>query len=219
MDMTCRALVAALLACGALLGLARPAGGEQATVGSSFYVVRGDPRLCPSPLCGGYWVALANRARTRCSDGALRPRCYVATLVGETRQPLSVAVPEEALAHGALQAQEFASFGRLGVLVVAEVWRPVGGPAKGDFYRLRDTGARCIRAPCFSMRAVRLNGREQFTFSDLDLRPTGADTDDLAVALLDPQGLLASGRASTTAERGRVFRATRVYLRAATPRA
>ena len=36
------------------------------------YIVRADPRLCPSPLCGGYWVALANGARTRCADGVAR---------------------------------------------------------------------------------------------------------------------------------------------------
>jgi len=138
MDMTCRAMVVALFSFGAVLGLAGPASSDPAAVGSSFYVVRGDPRLCPSPLCGGYWVALANRARTRCSDGALRPRCYVAKSVDEARRPLSVNVPEEALVRAEHEAQEFPSFGKLGVLLVAEVWKPVGGPAKGDFYRLRD---------------------------------------------------------------------------------
>ncbi len=219
MDMTCRAMVVALFSFGAVLGLAGPASSDPAAVGSSFYVVRGDPHLCPSPLCGGYWVALANRARTRCSDGALRPRCYVAKSVDEARRPLSVNVPEEALVRAEHEAQEFPSFGKLGVLLVAEVWKPVGGPAKGDFYRLRDTGVRCIRAPCFSVRAARLNGRARFTFSDLDLKPTGTSNDDLALAVLDPQGLLAAGKASTTEDGGRVFRATRIYLRAAKPRA
>lgn len=219
MDMTCRALAVALLGWGSLLGLAGPASSDPAAVGASFYVVRADPRLCPSPLCGGYWVALANRARTRCGDGALRPRCYVAKFVDEQRQPLSAEVPQEALVRAASEEQEFPGFGKLGVLVVAEVWKPVGGPAKGDFYRLRDTGARCIRAPCFSKRAARLNGRARFTFSDLNLRPTGVTSDDLAVALLDPQGLLASGNVLTTEGGGRIFRASRVYLRAAKPRA
>ena len=219
MDMTCRALAVALLGWGSLLGLAGPASSDPAAVGASFYVVRADPRLCPSPLCGGYWVALANRARTRCGDGALRPRCYVAKFVDEARQPLSAEVPQEALVRAASEAQEFTGFGKLGVLVVAEVWKPVGGPAKGDFYRLRDTGVRCIRAPCFSKRAARLNGQARFTFSDLDLRPIGVTNDDLAVALLDPQGLLASGNVLMTGDGGRLFRASRVYLRAATPRA
>jgi len=219
MDMICRALVAAILGCGALLGLAGPAASEVGAAGSSFYVVRSDPRLCPSPLCGGYWIALANRARTRCSDEALRPRCYVAKMVGEVGQPLSATVPEGALTYGALEVQEFGGLGKLGVLGVAEVWKPVGGAVRGDFYRLRDIGVRCIRAPCFSMRATRLNGGAPFTFSDLDVRPAGAGTDDLGVALFDPQGLLASGHVSPTSEGGRVFRATRVYLRVAKPRA
>jgi hypothetical protein len=40
-------------------------------------VVEPDLRKCVTPLCGGYWVALANHARTVCHDGALRPRCYM----------------------------------------------------------------------------------------------------------------------------------------------
>ena len=221
MDMTCRAMVAALLASSVLGLTGGPASGDSAAAGSSFYVVRSDPRLCPSPLCGGNWVALANRARTRCSDGALRPLCYVAKIVDEARQPLSANVPPEALARAAIEGQEFPGFGKLGVLVVAEVLKPVGGPAKGDFYRLRDTGVRCIRAPCFSMRAEQLNRRARVTFSDLDLKPTGASAEDLALALalLGPKGLLAAGRVNTTSNSGRVFRATRIYLRAAKLRA
>ncbi len=211
MDMTCRALTAALFVGAALLGLAGPAS-SRAAVAPPFYVVRTDPRLCPSPTCGGYWVALANRARTRCDDGALRPRCYVASVL------TTASVPDEALVRAALETQDFPGFGKLGVLLVAEVWAPVGGPARGDFYRLRDMGARCLRASCFSMRATRLNGSGRFTFSDLDL-PPAARNGDPALSLFDPQGLLAVGRASRTDEGGRVFRATRVYLRAAKPRA
>lgn len=213
MDMICRALVVALLGCGALLGLAGPASSDPAAVRSPFYVVRGDPRLCPSPLCGGYWVALANRARTRCGDGALRPRCYVAAAVDEARQPLSANVPQEALVRAALEAQEYPGFAKLGVLVVAEVWQPVGKPAEGGFFLLQDMAVRCVRAPCFSIRATRLNGRAR-TISDFDLKPAGAADSVLARALRDPQGLLAVGRISATGDGGRIFRATRIYLRA-----
>ena len=40
---------------------------RQPPTGTAMYVVRHDLRLCPSPMCGGYWVALANGARTRCA--------------------------------------------------------------------------------------------------------------------------------------------------------
>ena len=54
--------------------LAGALGAAAATAGAGRAVRRRpDPRMCPSPRCGGYWVALANRARTRCSDGVLRP--------------------------------------------------------------------------------------------------------------------------------------------------
>ena len=45
------------------------------------FLVEHDPRLCPSPACGGYWVALANGVRTRCGDGTREKRCYDARAV------------------------------------------------------------------------------------------------------------------------------------------
>ncbi|MEP7224495.1 MAG: DUF6748 domain-containing protein, partial [Actinomycetota bacterium] len=70
---TATALAAAMLGVAAL-----PAGNAEAKPAQE-YVVYTDPRLCPSPLCGGYWVALANHSRTRCPDRRYRPRCYVAS--------------------------------------------------------------------------------------------------------------------------------------------
>ena len=226
MDMTCRALVAALLASSALLGLADPAASEPAGVGSSFYVVRGDPRLCPSPLCGGYWVALANRARTRCSDGALRPRCYVAEAIGEDRRPLRAALPDASLVRAEIASRRFGSLGELGALVVADVWAPVGGGAKGDYFRARDLGVRCVRAPCFSIRTTRVNGASRMMVSSLDLLSATASSQatrkELArvrAALTSRDGLFVMGRIIRTSEAGSILQASRIYLRAAKRRA
>src|SRR5438093_4560982 len=48
--------------------------------GSAVYQVRPDPRLCPSPLCGGAFASLVNLAHTPCIDGSEREACYVADL-------------------------------------------------------------------------------------------------------------------------------------------
>jgi len=226
MDMTCRALVVALFACGALLGLASPASSDPAVAGSSFYVVQGDPRLCPSPLCGGYWVALANRARIRCSDGALRPRCYVAQAIGDDRRPLGAGLPDGSLVRAEIASRRFGSFGELGALVVADVWAPVGGGAKGDYFRARDLGVRCVRAPCFSIRTTRVNGTSRITVSSLDLlsatassQPTRGELARAQAALTSTDGLFVLGRIIRTGEAGSILQASRIYLRAAKRRA
>ena len=220
--MPCRAVIVALVGLSALLGLVSASNGARSAA-PSYYVVRPDPRLCPSPLCGGHWVSLANQARTRCHDGLFRPRCYVTRAVDVRREPLSSPWPE-ALARAEIAQWEFEGPGvqKLGLLVVAEIWRPVGRPATGGFYRLRDTAVRCIRAPCFSFRGARLNGSLRVTLSDFDPGRVRASSDEIEsarTALASDTGLLASGRPVGTPHGGRVFSASRFYLRAALPRA
>jgi hypothetical protein len=206
------------------LGGALGAAAGPASVESSIYVVRPDPRLCPSPLCGGYWISRANHARTRCHDGLLRLRCYVSVAIGsESREPLAAGLPANALVRGAIGTWPFDGFGDLGAIVVTDLWSPVSNaPPKGDFVRLRDIGVRCIRAPCFSFRARKVNRPSSSTLSELDLGRTGATPEALRraeAALTTPEGLLAAGRISDTAIGGRLFRATQVFLRAPRPRA
>jgi hypothetical protein len=190
----------------------------------SIYVVRPDPRLCPSPLCGGYWVSRANHSRARCHDGLFRPRCYVATALSElTRQPLTTDLPADSLVRAVLGSSTFPGFGELGAITVTEIWKPLGHTQlTGDFFRIRDIGVRCIRAPCFSLRAWRLNRPFRITVSGLDLSPAKLASEELAqaeAALATLDGLVAAGRIVPTADGGRVFRASRVYFRVARPRA
>lgn len=206
------------------LAAAGPAAPRPLLAARSIYVVQPDPRLCPSPLCGGYWVSRANQARTRCHDGLLRSRCYVAVVASEaTGEPLGTGLPPTALARASIGSRPFDGVGDLGVLFVTEAWGP-GGPRKatGDFFRLVDTGVRCIRAPCFSLRVSRLNRPYRITVSDVDLRPAllrAKALEQAEAALATPEGLLAAGAISPTASGGRVFRASQVFLRLALPRA
>jgi hypothetical protein len=191
---------------------------------SGIYVVRPDPRLCPSPLCGGYWVSLANHARTRCHDGKFRPRCYVAIAIStSTREPLKAALPATSLVRAAIGTWTFGGVGDLGAVWVADAWAPVSrAPPSGDFYRVRDRGIRCIRAPCFSFRAHRLNTRSAVTVSELDLGSSGAMPRQLQLAhaaLTTPDGLLTAGRVVRVKDGGRLFSASQVFLRVVQPRA
>ena len=213
------ALATAVAALAVLCGSAHaPAAKYSGGTAAGIFVVRPDPRACPSPLCGGYWVSLANHARTRCSDGLLRPRCYVAyVLDSKTTDELSPV--SGSLAKGELGFQESPDFGRLGQLTVGAVWAPVSQkPAAGGFFRLRDTGIRCVRAPCFSMRAMRINAKPRVVqVSAVDLGPaTGRRVNP---ALRSTDGLLVAGGFEPTGNGGRLFRVTQAYLRASRPRA
>jgi len=199
------------LACLLGAGDAAPAGS------SSIYVVHGDPRLCPSPLCGGYFVALANGARTRCADGLRHPRCYVAIAVAAGGGALGT-IPDGSLARAVLTA------GRddLGELRVSAVYPAAGSAAaSGRFFSVRDTGLRCVRAPCFSYGVARLNSVARSRVAGVDLAPAKASPDEIsrAQAALETTGLYARGRFVRGHAGGRTFRATRLYLRAPLPRA
>lgn len=207
-------LLALLLALTAAVISVLPAAGGPPRVSSSIFVVRPDSRLCPSRLCGGYWVQLANRARTRCSDDVLRARCYVARAVDVERHPLDATIPDGALARADIEPWRFEGVGELGMLVVARVFAPVGGDASsGRYFRVVDLGIRCVKAPCFSLRASVLNGTERVAVSGIDLGVAPVDVRSrIEAALGTKSGALARGRIVPSRDGGRVLRPTRFYL-------
>lgn len=194
------------------------AAARQPPSGTAVFVVRHDVRLCPSPRCGGYWVALANGARTRCADGLRYPRCYVARAVDGKGRSLAD-IPEEALVRGALDGGP----DDLGRLVARAAYAPAGKvTVSGGFYRIVDNGIRCVRAPCYSYTATPVNGRTRVRASGLDLaasRASGAEVERALRATSTKNGFYARGRFARTADGGTVFRALRLYLRAPLPRA
>ena len=197
---------------------ATTAAARQPPTGSAMYVVRHDPRLCPSPSCGGYWVAIANGPRTRCHDGLRYPRCYVAEAVRANGDRLSD-IAEEALVRGALDVRR----DDLGELVAVAVYTPAGrATVRGGYYRLRDTGIRCVRAPCYSYSATQVNGRTRTRVSGIELTTAKATPGQAARAqhaLQTKDGLYARGSFATGPDGGRVFQATRLFLRGSLPRA
>ena len=209
-------LVAALLLIAAFLATATAA--RQPPTGTAMFVVRHDPRLCPSPNCGGYWVALANGARTRCADGLRHVRCYVARAVDAKRRQLGD-IAEGALVRGAIDA------GRddVGELVVTAAFSPAGSALlRGGYYRVVDTGIRCVHAPCFSYRATQVNGSTGTRVSGVDVAAAKGTAKQLAradAALRTKDGLHARGRFSTGLDGSRTFHALRLYLRVPLPRA
>ena len=206
---------ALLLVAGALV--ASP-DARQPPVGTAMYVVRHDPRLCPSPRCGGYWAAIANGARTRCVDGLRRPRCYVARATDGARRTIAD-VPEGALVRGAMEAGR----DELDELVATAAYAPAGtATVSGGWYRVVDNGIRCVRAPCFSYTVTQVNGQTRGPVSSIDLQASRASAAEIARAqhaIGTANGLYAQGRFAPTPDGGTAFRALRLYLRAKLPRA
>ena len=186
--------------------------------GTAMFLVEQDPRLCPSPLCGGYWASLANGVRTRCGNGQRQTRCYAARAVDRYGRPYVNEIPEGSLVRGAIELGQRFGDRRLDQLRVYAVYEPAGTAAvSGGYYRVVDTGIRCIRAPCFSYRAGQVNGSSHVAVSQIDLQASGAPAGSIEraqAALRTKDGVYARGRFATTPDGGRVFRALRLYLRA-----
>ncbi|HEX5028800.1 MAG TPA: DUF6748 domain-containing protein [Gaiellaceae bacterium] len=215
-------LLAILLAVAGFAVSATPAA-RTPPAGTAIFLVQQDPRLCPSPRCGGHWAALANGVRTRCADGVRRVRCYVATTVDRHGRRLGGAIPEGSLARGALEPGLAFAGARLDRLRLWALYSPAGTAAvAGGYYRVRDNGIRCVRAPCFSYRATGVNSSMFVMASAVDLTASGGSPSDQSrarAALRTKDGLYARGTFARSPDGGRVFRAVRLYLRAPLPRA
>jgi hypothetical protein len=220
-----RALIVGLLAAAAAAGAA-PSPSEPAS-SAPYYLARGDPRLCPSPMCGGIWVKRVNLRATVCGDGSKRQECYAASAdlsrlrVDEKGRVLLQRLITEgrAVARGTLVGGRVQGFPELDTFVVSEVWAASSSLARplGVFRRLRDNGVRCITTPCFSIRSSVLNTVRSGTVSDVDLSRTDTPPAERRRALdeLARAGLIASGRVVRTHDGGRAVVATQFYVRAA----
>jgi hypothetical protein len=226
-----RALTSAVLVAIALLPAAQAARADSPGAVSPYYLARADLRKCASPLCGGYWVRLVNRAATRCADGTLQPECYVAEadltrLGGDGHE----AQRDDDLGRGRLLVRAAVVRGRvegfpqLGTLVIREGWLASSSerPPAGRFRLLRDSGVRCVMEPCFSIHATVLNNGAHVNVSSVDLRPSGAPAGERrrARAALMRSGVIAAGRIVDIPDEGpagdgRRFVATQFFLRVA----
>lgn len=204
---------------------AAPASREGTAVAPAYYVARADPRLCPSPMCGGIWVDRVNTDRTVCGDGARQEECYAAAadlrqirVDGKGRVLLQRLVTEgRAVVRGKLVRGLVEGFPELDTLVVSEVWAASSSlaRARGTFFRLRDNGVRCVTTPCHSVRAARLNAGGHVDVSDLDLSRSGASPLERRRALdtLATTGLVVAGHIVRDGP-GRTAVAYQFYVRA-----
>jgi hypothetical protein len=217
-----RLLVAAVSVTVALAAVGASIGAPDVEPQTTVYRLRADPRLCPSPVCGGFWASRVNTRLTTCLAGNELPACYVAAvdlsaLTRASRARARAAVPTgQALVDGVFRRYPNGAFPQLATLVAARVWLAAGsGAGTGPVYRVVDTGVRCVRAPCFSLRATVVNTTRSLTLSDLDLAGTDAPPAAIARArsALAHAGVFVAGTVRSRGNSsGRSLAATQVWL-------
>ena len=146
---------------------------------STFYKFRHDMRRCLSPVCGGYFISRVNFTKTKCVDGSWQSECYVTGL--DTRALGADANLERVtLLRGTLKPQTFGTFGTYALFVVSEAWAPINdGAPTGLFHRMTDSGIRCVRAPCPTIRAAKLNSTIASNVTDVDFTSSGGTPAEL----------------------------------------
>lgn len=172
---------------------------------STYYSVRPDYRKCVYPLCGGLWVSRVNRPNTRCADGSRASECYVADA---DLSSLGLPETQEADVESSLRAgrlilrgniarKKYPGFGALGHFEVSEAWEPAtSAEPSGKFYRVTDSGIRCITYPCPSFHEAKLNRRAEQALASIDLTQVGASDEainDAYEATTSADGILIAG--------------------------
>eukprot|EP01060_Flectonema_neradi_P012211 TRINITY_DN19092_c0_g1_i1.p1 TRINITY_DN19092_c0_g1~~TRINITY_DN19092_c0_g1_i1.p1 ORF type:complete len:222 (+),score=21.74 TRINITY_DN19092_c0_g1_i1:43-666(+) len=129
-----------------------------------YYLISPDYRACISPLCGGWWVSLANREKLRCSDRSEQEQCYAASI--EPTSPSS----DVTLVRGRLQPRDYGDFGVLGQLYQRQLF--ASSPSSsidGGYYAVKNNGVVCITFPCFTYTEYELNSRSVQHLTGVDL--------------------------------------------------
>ncbi len=153
-------------------GIDTPESTADAVTYGAYHTLRHDNRKCISPICGGYWIKRANRDTTLCADGSYAAECYVASVdlaskLGLAESELAGVDVSRLVVRGNPKVQTIGSF-KVGVLVASEAWYP-GSDVEptGTFYKVTDLGIRCVKAPCFSLKADKLSYSTTTTLSGI----------------------------------------------------
>ncbi len=194
-----------------------------------YRVTRPDPRLCPSPVCGGVFVESVNKRQSVCADGEKRWECHAAIVdfsalglsSDEEAKLRSEFFSKRALARGRLELAD-SGFGiEVPTLVVADAWRGASGTMgkRGRYWGVVPSGIACITFPCPTLLGIKLNHYRVAWLHSIDLSQSGAGDDAIARGLdqlYSGPGLIAFGRLKRItgpAGRGRELVASEFYTK------
>lgn len=186
--------------------------GELGTSTRSYVVARKDRQVCQLPGCGGWFVHDVNRATLK--------EVYVdffdfseSDVAADFQDEAVNAVDGDVVLYGRLAPRE------RGVVrfLVTSAWRSLPGvsaEAGDSWFTLKDSGVRCITAPCPSLAAVKLHSTAKLAVHDFDLSRASlplVDQDWVASRILSHGGLVA-GRLVTRGNE-QVLDASQVFVK------
>lgn len=199
---------------------------DASTASSSTYyrVSRVDYRKCAWPLCGGVFVARVNSDQTKCVDGTWNTECH-AVEVDFSKLALPPAQAEKLL--GEAEAGHVVLRGTpvnhtlaghvVPAFSVTEAWQAAnpGQSPEGTFYRVKNNGIECVKAPCPSIGQDKLNSSVSKPITGLDLTGAGLNSKQTAgvFAELGGSGVIAVGHDAPAAQQGLSLVASAVYER------
>lgn len=155
--------------------------------GGSFFTAEPDIAACAPPFCGGYYIKSVNKKYTRCANGRMQRKCYVADVVFKNsplRHASSFNNATPLLLQGSIEPYGDGAFSGFGKFTATAAYRSATDQtAYGRFYGLEHNGTVCITSPCFSYDEDLLNVvRPVVKVSDVDLEMSGASAGDIQQA-------------------------------------
>jgi Kazal-type serine protease inhibitor domain len=203
-------------------------------IGASYYytVTHADSRLCPSPMCGGYFVKQVNQLKTLCADGVWRDECHVFQLDGKAAGwtqaqtdyyftnvfGTKTGIVRGNFAH-ALDINIPPIVGSTDTLTITEAWQAQSKTiSAAPIYHVKDLGIVCITYPCLDDTVEQLLNAWEIkdkVITDVRLEATGASQKkiDAGYKAFSENGILVAGLHKLTTDRlGKLLIAKQFYL-------
>ena len=175
---------------------------------STYFTVRHDARRCVSPICGGYYVKRLNETHTTCADGSSTTgECYVAEI---NWSAADVDGATGTIVRGKISKKDYGTMGKFGILTPSEVWMAANtNAASGTYYRAENNGIVCIKAPCFTITADKLNDKNTRTASQL-----GGASAAAASTAMTKAAIIVAGNVTDVTGGGRSLSVSQYWTRA-----
>ena len=189
-----------------------------------YVVTRQDFRKCAYPMCGGVFIKAVNKAKTKCFDGTKQSECYVADvdesplgLTGKQADEVSSGITAgSVLVSGQLEPVDsgHAGFGKL--VAYKAFAAETGNTVSGGYFTLEPSGITCIKAPCPSLRARKLNTTSVKQVTDVDMSALGLTDEEASafMAVIYEKNLVVSGslkNVSSPEGVHRVFKVSEIF--------
>ncbi len=165
-------------------------GSELSTVYWSYVTIRKDQRRCASPMCGGWFVKDVNRNGNEQYVAALN---FAPAHLDDAT--VELAQGPDVVLQGRLEKTRTAYYN----FRIFNAFRGLPGksPQTGDtFYRVAQANVQCVRAPCPSLQATKLNNGTQtyFMAADLSRASVGQLDQNWLNDRIETKGALVAGR-------------------------